>query len=164
MNRLLIFILVGWWLPGGVTALGQKVLQLEKIGKVATTKIYLGESIYIRSKDDPKYWFKGTLTDVMVEGQAIVFDDRVIVLKDIIAIKRRKKSSLNSVGKGLQVSAPVPAAYEVIYGTINPPIEWESLAIFSGGTFLLGTIMRLFPPKQYKMGKKYRLRVLDLTF
>jgi len=142
----------------------QKILQLEKKGKVATTKIYLGESIFLKTQDDPDYWFEGELEDLMVEAQAIVFENRIIPLKDIISIKRRKRSAANGVGRGLQVSALIPAGYEVIYGVVNPPIEWKSLAIFSGGTFALGSILRLFPPKQYKMGKKYRLRVIDLTF
>jgi hypothetical protein len=58
----------------------------------------------------------------------------------------------------------VPAAYEVVYGSINPPIEWESLAYIGGGAIVLGTILRLLPAKKIKLGKKRRLRVLDLTF
>jgi len=142
----------------------QKVLQLEKKGKVATTKIYLGERIFLKTKEDPDYWFEGELEDLMVEAQAIGFENRIIPLKDISSIKRRKRSAMNGAGRGLQVSALIPAGYEAVYGLVNPPIEWKSLAIFSGGTFALGSILRLFPAKQYKMGKKYRLRILDLTF
>ena len=164
MKHLSYCLLTYFLLQGLTPLLGQKVLQLEKIGKVATTKIHLGENIFVRTTDDPDFWFEGKLEDVMVEAQAIVFEDRLIPLKDIIAIKRRKRSALNAAGKGMQFSAPIPAGYELIYGSINPPIEWKSLAFFSGGAFLLGSIMRLFPPKQYRLGKKYRLRVLDLTF
>jgi len=164
MKRLVILFLLGCIIQGGIPLLAQKVLQLEKIGKVATTKIYVGEKIYLKTKEDPDYWFEDNIMDVMVEAQVVVFEDRIIALKDIIAIKRRNKSSLNNAGKGLQIGAPVPAVYELIYGSINPPIEWQNLAIFSGGSFLIGSLLRLLPPKKYKMGKKYRLRVLDLTF
>ncbi len=146
------------------TSYGQKVLQLEKIGKVATTKMYMGEKIFLQTKDSPDYWFEAELEDVLVEAQAIVFEDRIIPIADIIAIKKRKRSAISSAGKGMQLSAFIPAVYEVIFGAVNPPIEWRSIAIFSGGAFALGSLMRLIPPKKYKMGKKYRLRVLDLTF
>ncbi len=149
---------------GLTTTYGQKVLQLEKIGKVATTKMYIGEKIFLRTIDHPDYWYEAKLEDVLIEAQAIVFEDRIIPIANILAIKKRKRSAMNSAGRGMQVSALVPVVYEVIYGSINPPIEWKSLAIFSGGAFALGSLMRLLPPKQYKMGKKYRLRVLDLTF
>lgn len=142
----------------------QKVLQLEYIGKVKTTKIYLGEVIFFKTKQDPDSWFEARLEDINLEAQAVVFDARIILIKDIIAIKRRKKSGFYTAGSAMQYSAAIPVSYEIIYGLVNPPIEWKSLAIFAGGSVLLGTLLKLIPPKKYKMGKKHRLRVLDLTF
>lgn len=146
------------------SAFGQKMLQLEKIGEVQTTKFHLGETIFIRTVDHPDYWLEAILEDVMVDAQAIVLIDRIIAVKDIVAIKKRKKSGAHHAGKAIQYSSIAPVGYEMIYGLVNPPIEWKSLAIFSGGSFALGSLLRLVPPKQYKMGKKYRLRIIDLTF
>lgn len=142
----------------------QKVLQLEYIGKVKTTKIYLGETIFLKTKQDPDAWFEAILEDVNLEAPAVVFGTRIVLLKDIIAIKRRKKSGFYGAGSAMQYAAAIPISYEIIYGLVNPPIEWKSLAIFAGGSVLLGTLLKLIPPKKYKMGKKHRLRVLDLTF
>jgi len=142
----------------------QKVLQLETIGKVETTKIYLGETIFIKTIHYPDDWLKATLEDVLVDAGAIVLADRIIPIKEILLIKRRKKSKMREVGRGIQYSAIAPVGYELIYGLVYPPIQWESLALYSGSTFLLGGLLKLIPPKKYKMGKKYRLRVLDLTF
>lgn len=142
----------------------QKVLQLETIGKVESTKIYLGETIFLRTIHYPNYWLKATLEDVLVDAAAIVLSDRIIPIKDITMIKRRRKSKISEAGRGVQYSAIAPVGYELIYGLVEPPIQWETLAIYSGGTFLLGSLMKLIPPKKYKMGKKYRLRVLNLTF
>lgn len=142
----------------------QKVLQLETIGKVATTKIYLGETLFLKTIHHPDYWLQTELEDVLIDAQAIVLADRIIPLKEIVAMKRKKYSSLKKTGRAIQYSVVAPVGYELIQGLVNPPIQWESLAIFSGGTFLLGSLLRLVPPKKYKMGKKYRLRVLDLTF
>lgn len=142
----------------------QKLLQIEKKGKVATTKIYIGESLFIRTVDHPDYWYEAEIQDILMEAKALVFEDRIIPIKDILSIKRNRKSAMNGAGRAMQYSALIPAAYEVVYGLVEPPIEWRSLALFTGGSFALGSLLRLIPPKQYKIGKKYRLRVLDLTF
>lgn len=142
----------------------QKLLQLEKIGKFKVEKIYLGEPLFVKTVQNPDTWYYSVIEDVSLEANAIVFPNRIIPLADIVAIKRNKKSGAHGYGRSLQYSALGPIVYEGIYGLVNPPIEWKSLAYFSGGSFLLGSLLRLIPPKQYKMGKKYRLRVLDLTF
>lgn len=142
----------------------QKVLQLERIGKVESTKVYLGETIFLRTIHHPDYWLKATLDDILIDAAAIVLADRIIPIKEITMIKWRKKSKMSEVGRGVQYSAIAPTVYELIYGLVEPPIQWESLAVNSGSMFLIGSLMRLIPPKKYKMGRKYRLRVLDLTF
>lgn len=142
----------------------QKVLQLETIGKSETTKIYMGETIFLKTIHYPDYWLQATLEDVLVDAAAVVLADRIIPIQEITMIKWRKKSKMREIGRGVQYSAIAPVGYELIYGLVDPPIQWKSLGIFSGGTFLVGSLLRLIPPKKYKMGKKYRLRVLDLTF
>ncbi len=143
---------------------GQKLLQLEKVGKYKVEKIYLGEPLFVKTVQNPDTWYESVIEDVSIEANAIIFPNRIIPLEDIVAIKRYRKSGMHGYGRSLQYSALGPIVYEGIYGLVNPPIEWKSLAYFSGGSFLLGSLMRLIPPRQYKMGKKYRLRVLDLTF
>lgn len=143
----------------------QKVLQIEKFGKAKTKKLYLGETVFIQTKQNPD-WFEGVIDDLLPEAQAIVFFDRIIQIDDITAVKFRKVSIAKGMGKALQYSWIVPATYEVVYGAINPPIGWKSLAYIGGGSILVGSLMRLIPPKKHKFGegKRRRLRVLDLTF
>lgn len=153
----------------GLTA--QKVLQIEKLGKAKTEKLYIGESIFIQTKDNPD-WFKGVIDDLLPDAQAVVFYDRIIPIQDITAVKFRKKSAMNGMGKALQWSWIVPAGYQAVYDLVEPVSSeerkeaWKATAIISGGTFLLGSIMRLIPPKKLKFGEgeRRRLRVLDLTF
>jgi len=163
MNKTLFLISVLIFLFGyGLSA--QKVLQIEKFGDPKTRKIFPGESVFIQTEQNPDFWFEAVIEDLLPDAQAIVFYDRIITIKDIKAIKFRKKSAAHGMGKALQVSWLVPAAYEMIYGSINPPVDWKSLAYIGGGAIVLGALLRLIPPKKYKMGKKRRLRVLDLTF
>lgn len=159
-----LFLLSLFFLIGAPLSNAQKLLQLEKVGKFKITKIYLGETIFVKTVQNPDTWYEAVIEDVSIEANAIIFPKRIIPLDDIVAMKRRKKSGAHAYGRSLQYSAIAPVVYEGIYGLVNPPIEWESLAYISGGALVLGSLLRLLPPKQYKMGKKYRLRVLDLTF
>ena len=66
----------------------------------------------------------------------------------------------------------VPVTYQGIFDLANPPSSeelkegWIATGIIAGGSFLLGSLMRLVPPKKIKFGEgaRRRLRVLDLTF
>jgi len=164
-----IYTLLLLFIVGNVAA--QKVLQIEKIGKAKTQKLYVGESIFLQTTTNPD-WFEGVIDDLLPDAQAIVFYDRIIEIKDITAVKFRKKSSLNGAGKAVQWSWVVPIAYQGVFTLVNPPEEDElkqsliSAGIIGGASFLLGTVMRLVPPKKLKFGagRNRRLRVLDLTF
>ncbi len=167
-SYLLSFVLL-FFLQVGLSA--QKVLQIEKLGKVKTEKLYIGESIFIQTKDNPD-WFEGIIDDLLPDAQAVVFYDRIIPIKDITALKFRKKSAMNGIGKAVQWSWVVPVFYQTVYDLVEPvsPEErraaWKGSAIIGGGSFLLGSLMRLIPPKKLKFGEggRRRLRVLDLTF
>ena len=149
----------------------QKILQIEKIGKAQTRKLYIGETIFIQTVDNPD-WFAAPIEDLRPDAQAIVFYDRIIQIKDITAVKFRKKSSLNGAGKAMQWSWVVPVAYQAIFDLTNPPTpeerrqSWIATGFISAGSFLLGSVMRIIPPKKFKFGEgeRRRLRVLDLTF
>lgn len=167
-SYILSFILL-LFIQANLTA--QKVLQIEKLGKAKTEKLYIGASIFIQTKDNPD-WFEGIIDDLLPDAQAVVFYDRIIPVEDITAVKFRKKSAMNGVGKAVQWSWVVPIFYQTVYDLVEPvsPEErraaWKGAAVIGGGSLLLGSIMRLIPPKKLKFGEgeRRRLRVLDLTF
>ena len=158
------FFLSLFFLIGAPLVNAQKLLQLEKVGRFKIIKIQLGETLFIKTVQNQDTWYEAVIEDVSIEANALIFPKRIIPLEDIAVIKLKKKSGLNAYGRSLQYSAIAPVVYEGIFGLVNPPIEWESLAYISGGALALGSLLRLVPPKKYKIGKKYRLRVLDLTF
>ena len=167
-SYLLSFVLI---LCLQVSLSAQKVLQIEKFGKAKTEKLYIGESIFIQTKDNPD-WFKGVIDDLLPDGQALVFYDRIIPIEEITAVKFRKKSALHGLGRAVQWSWVIPVGYQGVFELVEPtsPEErreaWKATAIISGSTFLLGSLMRLVPAKKLKFGEgqRRRLRVLDLTF
>ena len=158
-----------WLVIGNISA--QKVLQIEKFGKAKTQKLYVGETVFIQTNMNPD-WFEGVIDDLLPEAQAIVFYDRIIQIKDITALKFRKRSQMYGIGRAVQWSWLVPVAYQGIDLLVSRPNEEELRASIEGGaiiagcSFLLGSIMKLIPPKKLKFGegRNRRLRVLDLTF
>jgi len=169
MRSYLLSFLLLFFLQVSLSA--QKVLQIEKLGKAKTEKLYIGESIFIQTKENPD-WFEGIIDDLLPDAQAVVFYDRIIPIEDITAVKFRKKSTMYGIGKAVQWSWVVPAAYQGIYDLVEPVsaeerrAAWKGTAIIGGGSFLLGSLMRLIPPKKLKFGarERKRLRILDLTF
>ncbi len=169
MKIRLFYSLFLFFFIGNLTA--QKVLQIEKIGKAKTQKIYVGESVFIQTVLNPD-WFEGVIEDLLPDAQALVFYDRIIQIKDITAIKFRKKSGMNGAGKAMQWSWVVPVGYQGVFDLVNPPApeerkrSWIATGYIAAGSFLIGSLMRLIPPKKIKFGegKNRRLRVLDLTF
>ncbi len=169
MKKLLSYSLLLFFFSGSLAA--QKVLQIEKLGKAKTQKVYVGESIFIQTELNPD-WFEGVIEDLLPDAQALVFYDRIIQIKDITAIKFRKKSAMNGAGRAMQWSWVVPVAYQGVFDLVNPPSpeerkrSWIATAYISAGSFLIGSLMRLIPPKKTKFGegRNRRLRVLDLTF
>ena len=79
---------------------------------------------------------------------------------------------MNGLGRAVQWSWIVPVTYQGIFDLTNPPPSeerregWIATGIIAGSSFLLGSLMRLIPPKKLKFGEgsNRRLRVLDLTF
>lgn len=169
MRSCLIYSFFLLLIIGNISA--QKVLQIEKLGKAKTKKLYIGESVFIQTTLNPD-WFEGVIEDLLPDAQAVVFYDRIIPIKDITAIRFRKKSAMNGVGRALQWSWIVPVTYQGVFDLVNPPPSeelkqgWIATGIISGGSFLLGSLLRLIPPKKLKFGQgqNRRLRVLDLTF
>lgn len=144
----------------------QKVLQIEKYGSAKTRKIFIGQSITYKLKNDD-IWYEGTLGDLDVEKNLIVFSDRYVPVDSIEAF-RRPKAWARGVRSSLYTFGASWSAYALV-GTLtdnNPKTHYLwSDAIVTGASWLTGWIIpKIFKNKIIKFGKKRRLRLLDLTF
>ena len=159
----LLFLLLFCFCCGQI-GFSQKVLQLEKYGKAKTKKYFIGEELTYQLEGDDD-WYTEVIQDILVEEESLLFPSRLIPISEIRKIKSFKNRRWS---RGLS----------------------NSLFWFSGGfvglsliaaattTFTLGTNVWLFPAiavpvgflvrwifksKTYKLGKKRKLRVLDLN-
>lgn len=142
----------------------QKVLQMEKRGKVKTKKYYLGEELTFKLKGD-KDWYTDVMIDIKVEEEIIVFSERFVKVSDIKTIKSYKNARFaNRTEKSLYSFGAAWLLFSLGGTLVGEPLNdltWKVPAASVGLGFL---IKKLFYTRKYRIGKKRRLRVLDLSF
>ena len=140
----------------------QKVLQMEKRGKIKTTKFYLGEELIFRLKGS-KEWYTDIMVDIKVEEKIIVFSERFVKVSDITTIKEYRRGA--RIAEGSLYSFGASWLGFSLLGTLDGvplnDLAWKVPASSVGLGFL---IRKLFYVKKYRIGKKRKLRVLDISF
>ena len=141
----------------------QKILQLEKRNSAKTKKFYIGSELTYRLAND-KTWYTDVIMDLFVDEGIIQFSRRLVKHGDIVAIKtyKNRRLALNIEG-GLYTFGASWMFYSlgaVLFGT---PITFTAV-IISGTAVVLGWLARkIFYSKRYKIGKRRKFRILDLT-
>lgn len=146
----------------------QKVLQLEKNRSPKVEKFFIGQELTFSLKEDSKYYLTETIQDIKVEQGLVLFSFRVVRLEDIASIKTFKN---NGWSKGISYTLFAFAVgwggFSLIGAAASNEEEdqlstksWAVPAVAIGTGVLLRLIFR---QKKHKMGKKWRLRVLDLN-
>jgi hypothetical protein len=156
---LLFFTFTAW------NSFGQKFLQIEKYGKTKVLKFYVGDKLTYQIKGDKKTWYKGTINDLLVDDNIIVFENRAVKMKDITVIRTFKNAGLS---RSLSFQLYAFAAGFGAFSVVATLIGWWQLsaltAIVVGSAFVAGLLVRhIFKWKTHKMGKRNWLRMLDLT-
>lgn len=153
---LLLFLAIGFSVCSA-----QKVLQIERFGSAKTKKIYIGEEINYRIKGD-KTWYTGVIQDLLIDENIILLQERYIRIDDIEIIRERKTWS-KPMGRQLYNFAGGWLLFSAGGTLVGWSFGWDTV-IIAGSAVLTGfLIQKIFKYKKYKIGKKRRLRMLDLT-
>lgn len=144
----------------------QKVMQLETSGRIKPKKIFKGEGLEYRLKDSD-LWTYGVIEDFNIERKLIVFGDRYVKVDEIEAI-RYFKPGASRMGTQLALFGVAWSGFAAI-GTAtdgNPDTgyRWSDAVVTASAAGLGYTYAKLFKYKKYKIGKRRRLRLIDLTF
>lgn len=146
-------------------ASGQRLLQIETYGKAKTKKIFIGEQITY-AQTGMEGWHTSYIEDILPAQGRLALSDRYLVVSNITALRYR--SAWPGVGTSLMTFGTAWAGYALIGYTFdgNPETNFSALDAVVGGTSILaGLAMRRFLKyKTIKIGKRKRLRLLDLTF
>ncbi len=145
---------------------GQKFLLIERSGTPHTKRFSLYDEITFQLKDDTKGWYTRQILDMNPDARMILLGDTWIPINDIVRIRMSGKRVLASIiGGALQgggVSMMLGDAWYTIRGNskyTQGGLEFGALNIAVGSA-----IRALLGPIKYRLGKKTRLRVIDVTF
>ena len=145
----------------------QQFLQLEKVNSLKVKRFYIGDELTFQLEDEygNKYWRTEVIERILVEEGILIFPKGKVNLKDILAIRTYNSRQFgNKAALSLYTFGAGWILYSLIDAAFGGTLTW-SVAIVSGTAFATGFIIKqIFKQRTFKMGKKRRLRVLDLTF
>ncbi|OAV43529.1 hypothetical protein [Lewinella sp. 4G2] len=144
----------------------QKVMLLEKVGKAGTERVYEGETLRFKMQGD-NFWQEGRIEEMRPDIQALVINDRFILLENIHSLHRGSTFG-KAAGLSLMTFGVVWTTIGLLgYNTDGDPdsqISGGQLAV-GAGSFATGYILnRFLGQKKFKLGRKKRLRIIDTTF
>lgn len=155
------FLFIALFLVTANLLAAQKFLQMERVGKVKVKKYYIGDDLTYRINDDDT-WYSGTIQDLKVDEGIILFENRFVRIEDIRVIRKRRTWS-RAVGRNMYNFAAGWLLFSAGGTLVGWDFEWDSVLIPAAAASTGFLIQKLFKYKRYKIGKKRRLRMLDLT-
>lgn len=139
----------------------QKILQLERFGSAKVKKFYIGDELTYRVKGD-KTWYTGTIQNLIIEENIILFENRFIKLENITILRERQGWS-QKLGNQLYFFALSWLGFSSAGTLVGWEFRWDTVIIAGSAVATGWLIKKIFKYKKYKIGKKRRLRLLDLT-
>jgi len=137
----------------------QVYLQIEKANSLKTFKFYQGDLIHFRTVLYPNDWRSETLDQILYEDKTFVLGGELYKIEDIKDI--RKNRSWAHATRRLAQAGFMYAIYGAIVQLTGLYDIGKENYIIAGTAIGLGTIIpRLFGWRKFKLGKKYRLRIL----
>lgn len=144
----------------------QKVLLFEKLTSSSSDRMYEGERLKFRLKGD-KFYQEGPIREMRPDIQALVINDRFVMLDEIELVNRGKTFGA-AAGYGLMTFGAGWSFWSLAgnYTDGDPLTKYESrdlmISLTSIGTGLL--INKIFGQRKFKPNKYRRLRVVDTSF
>jgi hypothetical protein len=145
-------------------ASAQKMLQLERKNRVKTTRFYVGDILQYRMNGDENYWYERTITDILPESRTLMLDNFAVKTDSISVLRVSRKPIARLLG-GALLTFGATLALSVTVGRvvfqdrdIMTPELYALSGLSSAAGFATGS------PKKIKIGKKYRLRIIEIRF
>lgn len=158
MRLILLILLFGTTNAG---AYAQKMLLLERANRAKTTRLYVGQTLRYRLGGE-EFWYTHTITDVLPASQSVMLDNQLIRLADIDRIRRRRAPLSQLIGAASLTFGATLAIANTVSLLRDNPDDHGTLYATSGASATLG--LYLLSARKLKMGKKFRLRAVEISF
>ena len=151
---------------GSLPAAAQRVMLFEKLTSSRSERVYEGEMLRFRMKDDD-FWQEGFIREMRPDIQALVINDRFIMIDEIDAVYRgstianRIGYGLITFGAGWSLFAALGYATDKVDSTNYSTDDALVTAASVGAGYLL---VKLLGRRKFRAGKHRRLRIVDLNF
>ena len=112
-------------------------------------------------------WYERQIMDLDANGQMILLGDTWFQVRDLSRIHLKRKRALATIAGGAMQGGGASMILGDIYYTLilNDPIVTQGGLEFGALNIAAGTALRaLLGPIKYRLGKKTRLRVIDITY
>ena len=147
------------------TASGQKFLLIERSGTPRTKRYAVYDEITFQLNDD-KGWYTRQILDMNPDGQMLLLGDTWIAVADLVKIRLSNQRLIPTIiGGALQGGGVSMMLGDAWYTLRGHPEYTQGGLEFGALNIAVGTAVRLlFGPIKHKLGKKTRLRVIDVTY
>ncbi|MBK8701961.1 MAG: hypothetical protein IPN29_21295 [Saprospiraceae bacterium] len=155
-------LFAGFCMLTSLSLSAQEYLQIDTYNDPTTKKYHLGEQIVIRTTYNED-WIKITPRKFLYDLNTIVYDDGMLRLDEIAAIRETRPGIL-----ALSTAFTTFGGAWLIYGLISKGVdsgsEFDKNDIIIGAVAVITGIglRKAFYKRDYVMGKRYKLRLLDL--
>ncbi len=145
----------------------QKILVFDRDGHVRRIRFHIQDEIAVRTADN-SLWEYGEITDI--GDSTITISDTVIFVSKIKAIRFESQGGgtnlLRQATLKLPAAAVVLLAFDAINTASNNPrtvVYSKSTLITAGALIIAGPIAYFFTFHKYKINKRHRLKVIDVS-
>ncbi len=144
----------------------QKFLTVERSGTPRTKRYSLYDEITFQLINDDKGWYTRQILDLNADAQLILLGDVWIPISDITRIRLSNQRLIPTIIGGALQTGGISMILGDLWYTLRGKQEYTQGGMeFGLLNIAVGTGIRmLLGPIRYKLGKKTRLRVIDVTF
>ena len=127
-------------------------------------RLYIGDEITFKLFNDDKGWYTRFITDFDVENGYIVFGQQRIHIDSISSIQLDKRNGMKFIGTVLMAGGANTIIFSIGYPlAVGEDPQWVGVGWGAGFLGLGYLIRKLDKKKQFKIGKRKWLRLLDLN-
>lgn len=158
---ILTLLICSWTVPQSTTA--QVVLYLEQMTEVKAIKIYEGSTISIKTEEEPR-WMSYKIDRLLDKDSIILHENGMVHLREITHL-RRERRWVRALGVSMQRFGFAYLSYGAIAAVAGEFDMNGSFLAIGIVPIAAGWLMqKIWRHKIYKIGKKNRLKILDLSF
>lgn len=147
----------------------QKILRLETVKNPKKLEYFIGSAFTFRLDDDGgknKIWFTERIIDLDLERQLVIFDTWQVPISDIMYVRKGNANRVVKTSAKVLQTFGASAAFFGLMGKLAPRCDNCNEAIVVGVASLgVGSLVdwMVSGRRIFKIGKKNKLRLLDLT-